>query len=168
MLDTIQIVRAKKHQKQNANVGQERCCAQRNRDSKKSNHEGGRMTLNPTLEIIRLLDLFLREKRKCSIDGDEAPVAIGDALQLEDLIHAIVKVKWEADPHGDRPIVVRVEDSSRYQRAYFLPLPLINKESPFDLASECVTLASSNVKTAVDRLNDAIAIRDEIKRKLAL
>ena len=102
------------------------------------------------VELLDLVQKFCDVPQRES-DGGFAEVPEGDKAELDALILALVKYRYEPDPDGDRPIRWSLCDQTREQPHSFVNLPLMadddsNIEQVFDRALLNMAMASSEVQ----------------------
>lgn len=93
----------------------------------------------PRVEIERLMKAFLDSPQRKSQRGGFAEVKEGDKDELDALILALVKYRYEPDPDGDRPIRWQLCDWTREQPGHYVSLPRLednysNIDKVLDLA----------------------------------
>lgn len=113
---------------------------------------GTRKDWTPTTreEVEALVRAFLDAPQRES-DGGFAKVPEGDKEELDGLILALVKYRYEPDPDGVRPIRWSLCDWTREQPHSFVNLPRMaegdaNIEQVFDSALLNMAMASSEVQ----------------------
>ena len=109
-----------------------------------------------TDEIGQLIQAFLAWPRHST--GGWSPVEPQDMRQLDDIVHALVAAKWEADPDGDYPVDHILVDRTRYEPNHFISTRYLHKmhtkKERLYYIRDCMT----NVLIAQDRLNIALKL----------
>lgn len=106
---------------------------------------------HPTrVEVLNLVQAYLDAPQRES-DGGFAEVPEGDVAELDALILALIKYRYEPDPDGDRPIRWSLCDWTRQDPHQFVHLPKMeddesNIERVFDKALLNMAMASSEVQ----------------------
>jgi len=72
--------------------------------------------------LDRLIDRFLAERRE-SDAGGWAPVTLADIERLHIILNKIIRMKWGADPDGDRPINWQLIDRTKFEPMHYDPVP---------------------------------------------
>lgn len=116
-------------------------------------------------DLRRKIEAFLEHPSQS--EGGYAPVAMDDLEQLADILRTLVGHKYEEDPDGDLPVAFELCDRTRYQRAYFSPIPHLRDEEYNDLKkiNEIMRAASHNVATANGQLEQASRTFDNLLRE---
>lgn len=102
------------------------------------------------VEVLNLVNAFLDGPQRKSKHGGFAEVPEGDKAELDALILALVKYRYEPDPDGDRPIRWLLSDWSREEILRFRPLPRGGKpQTRLAIAQLNVALASETLRDVV-------------------
>lgn len=101
-------------------------------------------------QVEALVKAYLDAPQRDS-DGGFAEVPEGDKEELDALILALVKYRYEPDPDGDRPLRWQLCDWTREQPHHFVNLPKLadddsNLDKVFDRAMLNLALAHEEVQ----------------------
>ncbi len=97
------------------------------------------------------------EKGQVKSDGGYAPVSGGDFQELEEIICALIRARWEIDPDGDLPVEVTLVNRTTHQRLHYRPVPYGRPEDhPIAQAkvdAEVLDRSLSNLRLAMEDLS---------------
>jgi hypothetical protein len=106
----------------------------------------------PTREQVEaLLKQFLDAPQRKS-DGGFAEVPKGDKEELDAIVEALVKYRYEPDPDGDRPIKWDLCDWTRQEPSRFAMLPKDGTARRLDIAQMNVAIASDDLRSVVNEM----------------
>ena len=105
--------------------------------------------------LDKLIDKFLAERRVS--DGGWAPVTESDSYQLNAIIERLVRMKWTADPDGDRPIEWRIIDRTQFGRLQYAPVPY-EHDADGELGLERLNIVLLNANIANRELDVTLRI----------
>lgn len=119
-------------------------------------------------DVLALVNKFLDSPQRKSERGGFASVGEHDVSEINDLVTALIKYRYEADPDGDRPIRWRFLDWKKVEIPQGFILPRIDWDSPPDWAHihRVMGYATANVKIATEALDSimrAVRFFDEEK-----
>lgn len=110
--------------------------------------------------LLRAVHVYVSERRRS--EGGWAAIADDDVRGLSEIVHAIIDLKCEPDPDGDRPLEVVVVDRRKEARQWPVTLPtLVDYDKPFEHGGRIDQMVSGLASLA-DSLRCEI---DVLKRK---
>lgn len=110
-------------------------------------------------EVLAIVEKFLEGgvRKDPKNRGGFAEVAEGDKDELDEIIRALVKFRYEPDPDGDRPIRWSLCDWTREEPSPYVMLPRLTKQNTkryLQLAETNVSIAAGVLRSAVRNIVD--------------
>jgi hypothetical protein len=107
-------------------------------------------------DVENKLATFLDAPQRKSVRGGFADVPAGDSEELDGLILALIKYRYESDPDGDRPISWQFCDRTKQQPHSFL---LLDRDDEMEEAA-----LEKNLDNAVTNMSMAASALDRIQQ----
>lgn len=94
-------------------------------------------------------------------NGGYAPVGKDDLNTIGDILNDLLHLKYEMDPDGDIPVVLRLRDRTKMEGNHFQDLPHLDSDTaPVEDLLHYFSMAELNLATAHEQIKRAYTMFD--------
>jgi len=112
-------------------------------------------------KLLVLLNNFLASGQNSDPHGGWSPVSNDEMSELQNIIYALIRLKWAEDNDGDLPIEFKLINRNVSHRLNYIPMPYTHHDDiTIQEVNEALQIASINLSVAfneMERTNNLVS-----------